>query len=154
MFTPVAPVESVRLLLVLAAAKGWDVHHLNMKSAFLNSNLSETVFVKQAPGFVIPGVEHKVLQLRKALYVLRQAPRAWYAKLDATLQALGFTHCETENAIYVRRWGKFELIVGVYIDDLIVTGTRTADIADFKQEMADRFRKSDLGPLSYYSALR
>lgn len=109
---PVAPVESVRLLLVLAAAKGWDLHHLDMKSAFLNSNLLETIFVKQAPSFIIPGAEHKVLQLRKALYGLRQAPRVWNAKLDAMLQALGFTHCETENMIYVRRWGKFELIIG------------------------------------------
>jgi hypothetical protein len=91
-----------------------------------------------------------VLRLRKALYGLRQAPRAWNAKLDATLRALGFERCETEHAIYVRRRGKFALVIGVYGDDLIVTGMRAADIAGFKQEMADRFRMSDLGALSYY----
>jgi hypothetical protein len=51
----------------------------------LNGDLAEEAFVKQAPGFVIPGAEHKVLRLHKALYGLRQAPRAWNAKLDATL---------------------------------------------------------------------
>ena len=73
-FAPVACMESVRLLLALAAAKDWRVHHLDVKSAFLNGELAETVFVRQPPGFTIKGVEHRVLQLRKALYGLRQAP--------------------------------------------------------------------------------
>ena len=70
-FAPVARVESVRLLLALAAAKDWRVHHLDVKSAFLNGELAETVFVRQPPGFAIKGEEHRVLRLRKALYVLR-----------------------------------------------------------------------------------
>jgi hypothetical protein len=143
-FVPVVRMESVRLLLALAASNGWEVH-LDVKSAFLNGDLAETVFVKQAPGFVVPGAEHKVLRLRKALYGLRQALRVWNAKLDATLRALGFERCETEHAIYVRRRGKFALIIGVYVDDLIVTGMKAADITGFKQEMADRFRMSDFG---------
>ena len=76
--------ESVRLLLAMAAAKDWRVHHLDVKSAFLNGELAETVFVKQAPGFAVKGTKHMVLKLRKTLYGLRQAPRAWNAKLDAT----------------------------------------------------------------------
>jgi hypothetical protein len=87
----------------MAAAKDWRVHHLDVKSAFLNGELAETVFVKQAPGFAIKGVEHKVLKLRKALYGLRQAPWVWNAKLYATLGELGFTRCTTEHALYTRR---------------------------------------------------
>ncbi|CAA0812904.1 cysteine-rich RLK (RECEPTOR-like protein kinase) 8 [Striga hermonthica] len=149
-FAPVARMESVRLLLAMAAAKDWRIHHLDVKSAFLNGELAETVFVKQAPGFAVKGEEHKVLRLRKALYGLRQAPRAWNAKLDATLVTLGFTRCATEHALYTRRWGKEELVVGVYVDDLIITGAREGDINGFKREMAARFRMSDLGQLSYY----
>lgn len=63
----------------------WDVHQLDVKSAFLNKDLAETVFVKQAPGFIIPGAEHKVLRLSKALYELRQAPKLWNAKLAVML---------------------------------------------------------------------
>ena len=73
------------MLRALAATKDWCVHHLDVKSAFLNGELTETVFVRQPPGFVIKEVEHRVLRLRKALYGLRQAPRAWNAKLDTTL---------------------------------------------------------------------
>jgi hypothetical protein len=149
-FAPVARMESVRLLLALAAAKDWQVHHLDVKSAFLNGDLAEVVYVKQAPGFVVKGAEHKVLRLRKALYGLRQAPRAWNAKLDATMAELGFARCVTEHALYTRRRGKEELIVGVYVDDLIVTGARAQDIARFKEEMGAKFRMSDLGALSYY----
>ena len=116
--------ESARLLLPMAAAKDWHVHHLDVKSAFLNGELAETVFVKQAPGFVVKGTEHKVLKLRKVLYGLWQAPWAWNAKLDVTLGELGFTRCATEHTLYTRRRGKKELVVGVYVDDLIVTRAR------------------------------
>jgi len=131
--------ESIHLLLALAAAKDWRVHHLNVKSAFLNGELVETVFVRQPLGFTIKGEEHRVLQLRKMLYGLRQAPRAWNAKLDATLGELGFQRCTTEHTLYMQRWEKEELIVGVYVDDLIVTGAHTEDINSFKREMAARF---------------
>ena len=92
--------ESIRLLLALATAKDWRVHHLDVKSAFLNGDLAETVFIRQPPGFAIKGAEHRVLRLRKALYRLRQAPRAWNAKLDSTLGELGFTRCITEHTLY------------------------------------------------------
>ena len=75
-FAPVARMESVRLLLVLATQECWCVHHMDIKSAFLNGDLKEEVYVHQPPGFAIPGKEGKVLRLRKALYGLWQAPRA------------------------------------------------------------------------------
>jgi hypothetical protein len=89
-FAPVARMESIRLLLALAAQEGWPIHHMDVKSAFLNGELKEEVYVKQPPGFVVTGEEGKVLRLRKALYGLRQAPRAWNAKLDSTLKEMGF----------------------------------------------------------------
>jgi hypothetical protein len=72
-----------------------------MKSPFLNSELMETVFIKQVLGFVVKGAEHKVLRLHKALYGLRQTPRAWNTKLDATMGELGFVHCATEHVLYM-----------------------------------------------------
>ena len=68
--------ESVCLLLALAAQEGWRVHHMDVKSAFLNGDLKEEVYVHQPSGFIIPSKENKVLRLRKALNGLRQAPRA------------------------------------------------------------------------------
>jgi hypothetical protein len=90
-FAPVARLESVRLLIAYAATEGWIVHHMDVKSAFLNRELLEDVYVEQPPGFGVKGQEHKVLHLIKALYGLRQAPRDWYSKLDESLIKLGFT---------------------------------------------------------------
>jgi hypothetical protein len=68
--------DSVRLLIAVTVQEGWEVHHIDIKSAFLNGNLQEEVYVEQLVGFIIAGKEHKVLKLKKALYELHQAPRA------------------------------------------------------------------------------
>jgi hypothetical protein len=98
----VARMESVRLLLALAATEEWEVHHMDVKSAFLNRDLKE-VYVQQPSGFIVAGEEHKVLRLRKALYDLRQAPRAWNTKLAESLVSLGFSKCATEHTLYTRK---------------------------------------------------
>jgi hypothetical protein len=149
-FAPVARMESVRLLLALAAQEGWRVHHMDVKSTFLNGDLKEEVYVHQPPGFAIPSKEGKVLRLRKALYGLRQAPRAWNAKLDSTLRRMGFEQSPHEVAVYRRGNGGNVLLVGVYVDDLVITGTKVAEVAAFKEEMKATFQMSDLGPLSFY----
>jgi hypothetical protein len=95
-------------------------------------------------------MEGKVLRLKKALYGLRQAPRAWNAKLHSTLLSLGFTRCPSEHAVYARGDASSRLLIGVYVDDLIITGCCKLEIAKFKREMTDRFKMSDLGMLSYY----
>jgi hypothetical protein len=130
-FAPVERMESVRLLLALAAQEGWHVHHMNVKSAFLNDDLKEEVYVHQLPGFAISDKEGKVLRLRKTLYGLRQAPRAWNAKLDFTLRRMGFEQSPHEAAVYRRGNGGNVLLVGMYVDDLVITGTKDAEVAAF-----------------------
>ncbi|GKB16351.1 ribonuclease H-like domain, reverse transcriptase, RNA-dependent DNA polymerase [Tanacetum coccineum] len=71
--------------------------------------------------FIQQGNSGKVYKLTKALYGLRQAPRAWNVKLDQTLKSLDFKKCNLEQAVYTKRSKTSTLIVGVYIDDLIIT---------------------------------
>jgi hypothetical protein len=122
---------------------------MDVKSAFLNCDLKEEVYVHQPLGFVIPGKENKVLRLRRALYGLRQAPRAWNAKLDSTLKQMGFEQSPHEAAVYLRGKDGNALLVGVYVDDLVITGTKEAEVGAFK-EMKATFQMSDLGLLSFY----
>jgi hypothetical protein len=105
---------------------------MGVKSAFLNGDLKEEAYMHQPPGFAIPGKEGKVLRLRKALYGLRQALRAWNAKLDSSLKGMGFGQSPHETAIYQRGNGGNTLLVGVYVDDLVITGTKDAEVAAFK----------------------
>lgn len=76
---------------------------MDVKSAFLNGDLEETVLVKQPEGFVKENEDHKVYQLIKALYGLHQAPRAWYEKLNKCLKQHGFVKCPYEHVVYVKR---------------------------------------------------
>ena len=75
-FAPVARIETIRLIIALAASHGWEVHHLDVKTDFLHGDLKEEVYVKQPEGFEVKGSEEKVYRLSKALYGLKQAPRA------------------------------------------------------------------------------
>ncbi|PNX58743.1 reverse transcriptase, partial [Trifolium pratense] len=75
-FAPVARQDTIRLVVSLAAQNSWPVFQLDVKSAFLNGELVEQVYIEQPPGYVVKGSEHKVYKLKKALYGLKQAPRA------------------------------------------------------------------------------
>ncbi|GKA17843.1 ribonuclease H-like domain, reverse transcriptase, RNA-dependent DNA polymerase [Tanacetum coccineum] len=98
----VARIETIRLLLAIAANNKWEVHHLDVKSAFLHGDLKEEVYVTQPEGFIKKQDQGKVYRLIKALYGLRQAPRAWNIKLDNTLKSLDFKKCALEQAIYTK----------------------------------------------------
>jgi hypothetical protein len=89
--------------------------------------------VQQPPGYTVAGEEGKVYRLHKALYGLRlrQAPRAWNAKLDGTLKAMGFQQSAHEAAMYRRGSGRTVLLVGVYVDDLIITGAEEGEVEAF-----------------------
>ena len=96
------------------------------------------------------GQEQLVYKLAKALYGLRQAPCAWYTKLNSYLESLGFERCPYEHAIYTKREGNDNLMVAVYVDDLLITGYSNNMIRKFKAQMSEKFEMSDLGKLSYY----
>lgn len=78
-----------------------------------------------------------MLRLNEALYGLHQAPRAWNARLDATLKGLGFEQSAHEHAVYGRGHGSARLLVGVYVDDLVITGSNTGEIDRFKHEIKE-----------------
>ena len=149
-FAPVARLETIRLLISVAATNGWEVHHLDVKTAFLHGELNEIVYVTQPEGFEVKGSEGKVYKLHKALYGLRQAPRAWNNKLNQILQGLKFKKCSKEPTVYRRTVNNELLVVAVYVDDLFVTGANARIIGEFKKEMASKFDMSDLGRLTCY----
>jgi hypothetical protein len=89
-FSPVARFETIKIVLAVATQMKWSVLQFDVKFAFLNRCLEETVYVLQPPGFTIQGKEEKVYKLKRALYGLKQAPWAWYARLNSYLQQSGF----------------------------------------------------------------
>jgi len=128
----------------------WRLYQIDVKSAFLNGELEEEVYVTQPPGFVIKGKEEKVLRLYKALYSLKQAPRAWYERIDSYFIQNGFARSMNDAAFYIKKKGEEVLIVSLYVDDLIITGNNTHLINTFKKNMKDEFEMTDLGLLNYF----
>ncbi len=104
----------------VAAAKDFEVHQVDIKTAFLNGDLEEEVFVTQPPGFE-NGDPRVVCKLNKALYGLKQSPRAWHKKLDAEMSSLGFVACKSDAGVYVRKREVEEsMYILVYVDDLLI----------------------------------
>jgi hypothetical protein len=91
----------------MATQNGWKIHQMDVKSAFLNKDLKDNVFMSQLEGFVVKGQEHKVCKLIKSLYGLKQAPQAWYENLTEHLLKLNFKHFNVNDAtLIVKKFGK------------------------------------------------
>jgi hypothetical protein len=149
-FSPIARLDTIRLVLAIAAQNGWKVFQLDVKFAFLNGILHEEIYVEQPEGFMEQGEEEKVYLLKKALYGLKQAPRAWYSKIDEHLSSLGSQKSMSEATLYVKCKGDNLLIVSLYVDDLLITGGNAKLVEEFKREMMKIFEMTDLGLMTYF----
>ena len=102
-FTPVARLESIRILLVIASHLNFKLYQMDVKSAFLNGMLQEEVYVEQLKGFVDPHRPGNVYKLKRALYGLKHAPRAWYDRLTAHLTKHGFKRRSADTTLFIRK---------------------------------------------------
>jgi Reverse transcriptase (RNA-dependent DNA polymerase) len=140
------------LLISQVAQNEWLVHHMNVKSAFLNGVLEE-VYVEQSLGYMKLRKEHKVLRLKKTLYGLKQAPRAWKTRIYRYFKENSFKQCPFEVTIYVKARKDELLIVALYVDDLIFMGNNQRLIDEFKREMKFEFEITDFGMKRYFLGL-
>ena len=108
----------------------------------------------QPEGFVKEEKEDYVLKLRKVLYGLKQAPRAWNNKLDDTLKSMGFIKSISYQAVYTSGNKECKLLVGVYVDDLIITGSNTEEIESFKSSIKTKFEMTDFRLLNSYLGIQ
>ena len=150
-FAPVARMDTVRMIVALAAQRGWVVYQLDVKSVFLHCELNEDVFVEQPKGYEKKGSPNKVYKLKKALYGLKQAPWSWFSRIESYFVKEGFQKCHSEHTLIVKvsKEGKI-LIVSIYVDDLIFTGNDESMFEDFKNSMMHEFDMSDLGRMRYF----
>ena len=144
-FAPVARLDSLCMLLAIAAHFDLEVHHIDIKSAYLNGNLDEEIYMEQPKGFVVKGKENQVCLLKKALYSLKQAGRQWHVHLNDTLKEFGFRRIiSADTSIFIEDGG--DLILLVYIDDIALFGTITK-INMFKERIVKRYKITDLGEI-------
>ena len=120
-FTPVTKLNSVRVLLSLAANRDWPLQQLDIKNAFLNGDLEEEVYMDAPLGFS-EKFGTKVCKLKKSLYGLKQSPRAWFEKFTQFVKSQGYTQGQGDHTMFIRHShdGKIAILI-VYVDDIILT---------------------------------
>ena len=153
-FAPVAKFASIRTLLALAAHQNYEVHQMDVKTAFLNGDLDVDLYMQQPEGFVIAGQEQLVCKLRKSIYGLKQAGRAWFEKINAALIGMDFTPLDSDHCVYVRHQGDDVLYIVLYVDDLLLIGSSLAEVKQLKTDLSARFEMTDLGEAEYVLGLQ
>jgi hypothetical protein len=153
-FAPVARLEAIRILLAFSVAKGFKLHQMDVKSAFLNGVLEEEMYVRQPQGSESEKYPHRVYKLRKALYGLKQAPRAWYGRLRGFLFERGFEMGKVDQTLFLLRQGRDILIVQVYVDDIDFGGMSNSLVARFAEDMSREFEMSMMGELQFFLGLQ
>uniref|UniRef100_A0A2N9HDI0 CCHC-type domain-containing protein n=1 Tax=Fagus sylvatica TaxID=28930 RepID=A0A2N9HDI0_FAGSY len=143
-YAPVARITSIRVLIALASIYKLVVHQMDVKTAFLNGDLDEEVYMDQPEGFVLPGNEKKVCKLVKSLYGLKQAPKQWHEKFDTVILANGFKHNGADKCVYSKFTSEYGVIVCLYVDDMLIFGTNMLGVCETKKYLASVFKMKDL----------
>jgi hypothetical protein len=150
-FAPVARLTSVRSLLAVAAVRHWQLFQMDVKNAFLNSDLTEEVYMHPPPGYHHP--PHKVCRLRRALYGLKQAPHAWFAKFNFVVAQQGFVSSSYDSALFLQTTNNGTILILLYVDDMIITGDDISGIRALQSFLSQNFEMKDLGTLNYFLGL-
>ncbi|GJY12595.1 putative ribonuclease H-like domain-containing protein [Tanacetum coccineum] len=153
-FAPVARIEAIRLFMAYASFKDFVVYQMDVKSAFLYGNIEGEMYVCQPPGFKDPQFPDKVYKVKKALYRLHQAPRAWYETLSTYLLDNGFHRGQIDKTLFIKRHKDDILLVQVYVDDIIFGSTKKQMSNEFETLMHNKFQMSSMGELSFFLGLQ
>ena len=151
-YAPVVRYSSLRMIIALAANYNWEIHHMDVKSAYLNGDLEEEIYMEQPEGVPrenFKGKEDWVCLLHKALYGLKQAGRTWHTKIDSTFKSRGLIPLLSDQCVYLRRSGNSIVIVALYVDDILLVSSDMAELNTLKGELSATYEMEDLGEAKY-----
>jgi hypothetical protein len=152
-YAPVAKFKSIRTIVAIAALFQLELHQMDVKTAFLNGTLKETVYMECPEG--VPNPNGYVCKLKNTLYGLKQSPREWNRCLDDFLCENGYLSLDADPCVYTRNVGNTVVLkIGVFVDDIVIAGKDPVEIANFKKVMINRFQMTDTGKLNWYLGTR
>ncbi|KAK1669957.1 hypothetical protein QYE76_058116 [Lolium multiflorum] len=159
-FSPVAKLKSVRILLAIAAFFDYEIWQMDVKTAFLNGDIEEELYMVQPKGFVDPKNADKVCKLQRSIYGLKQASRSWNRRFDKVIKDFGFIQCHGEACIYKKVSGSSVSIGSsvafliLYVDDILLIGNDIELLSSVKGYLNNSFSMKDLGEASYILGIK
>ena len=148
-FAPVVKFTTLRIFFALVASLDLHCHQMDVKTAFLNGDIDQDVYMEQPQGFKDPKLDNHVCKLKKALYGLKQAPRQWFAKIDSFLVAeLRFESSAYDPCLYVRKDSTSLTLLSLYVDDLLLACNELRVLVSLKKDFCKRFEMTDCGDAS------
>ena len=153
-FSPVVMLKSVRILLAIAAYYDYEIWQMDVKTAFLNGNLIEDVYMTQPEGFVNPGNSHKVCKLQRSIYGLKQASRSWNLRFDEAVKEFDFIKNEDEPCVYKKVSGSAIVFLVLYVDDILLIGNDIPTLQKVKMWLGNCFSMKDLGEAAYILGIK
>mgnify|MGYP002775250692 FL=1 len=148
-FAPTLRISPVRLVWGITAALNLELHHLDVETAFLHGDLEEEIYMEQPPHFQDPKHPTFVCKLKKSIYGLKQSPRMWHTKLHSHLIKIMFKRLASEPNLYIRKVGNIFVILGVYVDDLLIASNSIEALHEATNQLQQAFPVKDLGPMEY-----
>eukprot|EP00877_Chromochloris_zofingiensis_P013960 jgi/Chrzof1/8818/Cz03g25200.t1 len=148
-FAPVSKYATFRALMAKAAEEGMELHKLDVKTAFLQGNLEEDVWIQQPRGYE-EGSSELACHLHKPLYGLKQAPRAWHQRLQQELLAVGYTASAADPSLYWYCINGDYVYLLVYVDDILIAAKQLESVKAVKQQLLGLFESRDLGEATSY----
>jgi hypothetical protein len=151
MFSAAAKMPSIRVILAYTAQENWELHQVDIKSAYLNVLLKETMYMKPPVSVLKPGEEGRVCLLKKALYGLKQAGCEWHETLSKVFMLkLGFEKSSIDHSMFWKHKGEQHTIIAVATDDMVIASKRIADIIKFKLDITKHFDITDSGEVKWF----
>jgi hypothetical protein len=149
-FSPMIEPSTIRVILTLAIPFDWEIRQLDVSNAFLKGILVEEVYMEQPQSFLDKLHLDFVCRLHKAIYGLKQTPRAWITCLSTFLLDIGFTASLVDTSLFIFCSGQVQLYLLVYVNDIILTGTYPTIISVLIAKLQSEFPLKDLGPLHFF----
>ncbi|KAM3216084.1 hypothetical protein P3L10_025524 [Capsicum annuum] len=144
---------TIRAVLSIAAMKTWKLHQMDAFNAFLQGDLVEDVYMSPPPGLFTKGKHSLVCKLKKSLYGLKQASRQWNLKICEALISSSFVQSHHDYSLFVKKSGNDLVLILVYVDDLLITGSSSSLIEEAKCMLQLHFNIKVLGEMKYFLGL-
>ncbi|KAL6982051.1 hypothetical protein U1Q18_052698 [Sarracenia purpurea var. burkii] len=142
-YSPVSRITSIRMITAIAALRNLAIHQMDVKTAFLNGDLDEEIYMEQPEGF--SGPKGKVCRLVRSLYGLKQAPKQWHEKFDSVVLSHGFRINECDKCVYVKDTDEGYVLLCLYVDDMLIVGSNDKVIQSTKDMLNSKFDMKDMG---------